>query len=528
MKRSLFRYSALLLLLILISGLCLMFAESKSGMFIDEIYTYGLSNSHEGAYIRDAMGGSLVDKAMSRDELLRYVVVNEGESFDFKAVYANQAADVHPPLYYWLFNIASSLTPGVFSKWTGLILDLIIYLAALVLLYMLAKELFDSDVCALAAVAIYGTSLLGLSTMLMIRMYVLLSMLTILLAYLTARLMREKKPSLYILTGLTIFAGVMTQYYFVFYAFFLCAAFVFHSLYKRDFKGTLIFAASAFAGILLLLICFPPCISQLFADKLVSGGNALENLTDSSQYAQRLVYFFKEVRHGMKAAIIIAMAVAAALLVFVKKVIRCAKDGKLGFRALLFVIPAFVTLILVALISPVMDQRYVYNIVPIFAIAVCMLISWLERSTADIKLFGTLKWIALVGVVLFTAWFARWSQPLYQYPEHSEYNAVLSEHSDDPCIYLTDNKFEPITEALIQLLSFDEFFMTDSADSPALDEYLAKFDSDECIVFIDINEFWSSGFDAEKMLPEFIESTDFERFELLYSYGLSQTYLVTK
>lgn len=528
MKRSLLRYSALLLLLILVSSLCLMFANSKSGMFIDEIYTYGLSNSHEGAYIRDAMGGSLVDKTMSRDELLRYVVVNEGESFDFKAVYDNQAADVHPPLYYWLFNIASSLTPGVFSKWTGIVLDLVIYLAALVLLYMLAKELFDSEVCALAAVAIYGTSLLGLSTMLMIRMYVLVTMLTITLAYLIARLMREKKTSLYIFTGLTIFAGVMTQYYFVFYAFFLCAAFVFYSLYKKDFKGTLVFALSAFAGIVLLLIFFPPCITQLFADKLVSGGNAIENLSDTSQYSTRLVYFYKEVRHGMKAAIIIAMAVAAALLVFIKKVVRCAKEKKLGFKALLFIIPAFVTLVLVALISPVMDQRYVYNIVPIFALAVCMLISWLERSTADIKLFGALKWVALVGVVLFTAWFARWSEPLYQYPEHSEYNAVLAEHNDDPCVYLTDNKFEPITEALIQLLSFDEFFMTDSAYSKTLDDYLAESDSDECILFIDVNEFWSSGFNAQAMLDDFIDSTDYKVYEHLYSYGLSQTYLLSK
>ena len=528
MKNKIIKISSLFLLLIMVISTCLIFADRKSGMFIDEIYTYGLSNNHQGAYLNSIKDYSLEDKVFSRQDFMDYVVVNDGEGFDFKAVYYNQAEDVHPPLYYWLFNIASSLTPGVFSKWTGIVLDLVIYTAALVFFYMLLSRLFKSHLVSLAGVAIYGFSLLGFNTALMIRMYVLVTMLTVLLAYLIARLMEEKKTSLYILTALTVFAGVMTQYYFVFYAFFLCGFYVFYCLYKKDFKGCLVFALSAFAGIALLLICFPHCLTQLFADKLVSGGNAVENLSDTSQYAERLIYYYAEVRHGLKAAIIIAIALFAALLVFGKKVFGSLKSGDIQLKALLFVVPAFITLVLVAIISPVMDQRYVYNIVPMFVVAVCLLIHALEISTADIKFFGYLKWAALVLLVLFTLFFARRSTPLYQYPEHAEYNAMLSQHADAPCVYFTDEHFETPTEALIQLITFENVFMTADPDSAALDEYLAAFNGNECVVFIDVNEFWSSGFDAELILTQFIDSTDFTEYEHMYSYNLSETYLLTK
>lgn len=528
MKQKFLKYGAFLLLLVLIGGICFAFADSKSGLFIDEIYTYGLANNHEGPFLDSLVGGDVNNKILTRQDLLDYVVVNPGEEFDFRAVYDNQANDVHPPLYYWLFNIVFSLFPGLFSKWPAFVLNLGIYTAALVLLYAWLKELFGSEVAAFAGVALYGLSLIGLSTMLMIRMYVLVTMLTILLSYLIARLLREKKTSLYILTGFTIFAGLMTQYYFVFYAFFLCAAYVFHCLFKKDLKGAAVFALSAFAGVALMIVCFPYCFEHLFADSLVSGGNAIENLGNTAQYAERLMYYYKETRHGLKAAVVVALACAVCLIVFSRRVWAGFKGGRLNMKALLFIIPAFVTLVLVAIISPVLDSRYVYNIMPVFVVAVCMLISWLETSTSDMKLLSIAKYVVLIGLVLFSVWLARRSTPAYQYPEHAEYNTLLSQYSEEPCVYLTDGFHIPVSQDLVQLLSFEDLLMIPSAESEALDEYLERKPSDKCIVYIDISEFWSSGLKPDEMLPEFIENTEFNNYELLYAYGLSQTYLVTK
>ena len=46
MKEKFRRCWALVLVFVIVTGVCFLFAGRKSGMFIDEIYAYGLSNSH--------------------------------------------------------------------------------------------------------------------------------------------------------------------------------------------------------------------------------------------------------------------------------------------------------------------------------------------------------------------------------------------------------------------------------------------------------------------------------------------------
>ena len=71
-------------------------------------------------------------------------------------------------------------------------------------------------------------------------------------------------------------------------------------------------------------------------------------------------------------------------------------------------------------------------------------------------------------------------------------------------------------------------FVTENPDSPALDAYLAERPGDECVVYIDVSAYWSSGFEPEEMLPALIASTDYTDWELLYENGLSVAYLLRK
>ncbi len=530
MKKAVERYGALLLVLILVSGVCLLFSLRKTGMFIDEIYTYGLSNSHYAPYVSNIGGGdSFVDTVLTRQDLLDYLTVNDGELFDFGSVVYNQAADVHPPLYYWLFNIASSLTPGLFSKWTGLVLDYGIYLACLLLLYRLTRTLGGSRLNAAAVTGLYGLSVMGLSTMLMIRMYVLMTALSLLLALLTAKLLQARRFLYYPLVALCIFLGLMTQYYFVFYAFFLCAAYVFWALLRREYKSLVLFSLFAFLGVGCLLLAFPACLDQLFADKLVSGGNALDNLRDLSQYGQRLRYYFAQLRHGLKAAILVALAGLIALLPALGKLRAARRDGKLCLCPwLVILLPALPTCILAALLSPVMDQRYVYNLAPILCLGVGLVLYLLEQALGAFPHARLGKAAALLMILAFALHTARYNPPQYLYPEYDMYDKLVQQHRYEPCVYLTDDYFPPVTQDLLQLLIFDEVFITGDPDSPALDRYLAQADAAECVVYVDVSVFWSSGFDPEQMLPALIASTPYTDWRPLYANGLSETFVLTK
>lgn len=524
MENWLKKNTALILALVLVCAVCLMFAARKDGMFIDEIYTYGLSNSYYAPYVTDIKGGSLIDKVMTREELTDYLTVGEGDRFAVGSVYYNQTRDVHPPLYYWLFNFVSSLVPGEFSMWPALILDLVIYLLTLFVLYKLSLLLFGSRLCAASAVLIYGLSTIGISTMLMIRMYVLLTLLTVLLAYLIVRLMREKRAALYPLIALNIFAGLMTQYYFVFYAFFVCLGYDIYALIKKDYKSFFIFSLSALAGVLCLVFAFPACLDQLFADALVSGGDAVDNLKNVSQYASRLVTFVRDTLHRMRAVTWIAFILLLTVLVRCKTVAAGLRGKKLNWDALVPIVPAFVSFIVVAIVSPVPEIRYIYNLVPLLVLGVIALLHIAELSDTDMQSKLGVKIFVGVAICAMCLWQARCLAPDYIYEEYSDYDALLREHADAPCVYVDDNYFSPITYDMLQLMNFDDFLVTNDTASKAMLDYIG--DAEETVVFIDVSREWASGYDAEEILTGLEESTGYTQQTALYSNGFSAVYLL--
>lgn len=526
MKETARRYLALVLIFILVTAVCFLFSTRKEGMFIDEIYTYGLSNNSSGPFLRDMKGGHVADTVFTREELLDYVSVTGDEGFDFIEVYDNQVNDVHPPLYYWLFNIASSLVPGTFSKWTGLALDYVIYMLALLVLYKLVRKLNGSRENAAAAVALYGLSLIGLSTMLMIRMYVLLMLLTLCLAYLIAAMMEDFRPRHCLLCALCLLSGLMTQYYFVFYAFFLCGCYVFYCIFKKDWRALKFFVPCALVGALSLLVFFPAALDHLFSGKLVSGNNAAENLTNFAQYPARLIKFTLTTHHGMKGPIYAGLAAALLLMLFNKKLRAAVKEQRISLNWLVIIVPAFVTFVLVAVISPVDEIRYIYNIAPIFVLAVSFVLYLIEESLDEKQLTYIKKNAALLCITAFALWQARCAPPDYLYPEYADYNAALAEYADSPCIYFSEDHFEPVTQDLLQLLTFEEFYIIDENNVEKAAEYIG--DAKSAVIYIDISEFWSSGYDAEKVMQNLLREAEHDTAHVLYQNGLSVTYVITK
>ena len=523
MAKAVRKHAVLLAALMIISAVCFLFAGRKEGMFIDEIYSYGLANSYYAPFVTDLKDGDMLDKVMTRQELVDYLSVGEGDGFAFGSVYYNQVRDVHPPLYYWLLNIASSVTPGVFSLWTGLVLGYILFMLTLVLLYAVVMKLFESRCAAVSAVLLYGLSTIGLSTMLMIRMYMLLALLTLLLDYGVAKLMRDGRSSGYLISACAIFLGLLTQYYFVFYAFFLCGFFVIYALCKKEFKKAGIFAASAFGAVGIFILVFPACFDHLFADALVSGGSAVENLKSVWQYSERLSWFFMESSHRMKGFIYVSAALVVLCVLRVRRLWGALKRKELRLDSLVIIVPAFFTFALVAIISPVAEIRYIYNIVPIIVLCAALAMYWLweiDRDTAP----AAVKWLAVAVIAAVALFQCRALAPDYLFDEYSDYDELLSAHSDAPCVYMNDNYYSPITYDMLQLMNFDDFLVTADADSEALAEYIGE--AKELVVFIDISKMWASGFDAKEILAELHESTGFESADRLYSNGFSDVYLM--
>lgn len=495
----------LLTIFILIAAVFFYWGHCKAGFFIDEIYTYGLSNSHYAPYLSD-LNGTLEDQVLTRQQLVDYATVDNGEVFDFGSVYYNQEADVHPPLYYFVFNAASSLAGNSFSKWTGLVLDFVIYCAALFVLYLICKELDFSIFVSAAVLLMYGLSTIGISTALMIRMYVLLTLLTCLLMLCILRLMKTGKPKHVLLAGLVIFLGMMTQYYFVFYACFVSIAVIVYFIAKKKYRIAAGFGLTALSGVLLMVALFPASLKHIFVGngQVVSAENALGNLKNLSGWIYRLGTYFHYVTHGLKAAVIIGIVAFIFLLV--------GKRLRISGEITVLVAPAIVSWLVVTLISPVLAERYIYNIMPAFVLLTGWMLSLLN-----------FYWIQLAAVAVIALVFA-FQTPEYINPQCLDYNSVLSVYSTAPAVYLTDGYFAPLTYDFQQLLLFDDVFTTNDTASEKMLDYIGN--SDRVVVFIDQNGEWSSGYNPDAVLKELEESTGFDKVEVLYTNGFSGTYLL--
>ena len=521
--RLLKKYLPLICALAGITFVFLFFAFQKSGMFIDEIHTYALSNSYYQPFVKNIKDGDMIDKVYTRQELINFTQINGDEGFDFGSVYYNQTMDVHPPLYYWIVNIISSIFRDGFSKWPMLIVNLIIFLGTLILLYKITDRLLKSKKIALISVLLYGLSSIGMSTVLMIRMYILLTFLTVLLVYLSILYIEKGRLVYAVPIMITIYAGLMTQYYFVFYAFFMCISVIIYLIVKKKYKQTVVFGISAIIGVALMVVSFPAVINHLFADKLVSGGNALENLKNISQYAERIIQYADGTARRSLAIIVIGIA-SFLVLIFKCKKIRGFKDA-ISIKPLLFIIPIVLTVTIIAIISPVYTTRYIYNVMPMVVFTVCYIIYVLVSiSIKHHLILDTMLVLAIIFSFIGLNY-----PPEYLCKEQREYNKICKAYSENPCVYINDNYNTAITRDLLQLIYFDDFFVTNNTSSDKLHEYIETHkNNNELVVYVDIDEFWASGYDSKEIMDEMIRYTDSKKYTLLYKTNSSEIYLMTK
>ena len=160
-----------------------------------------------------------------------YVTVDGRDAFDYLSVYFNVKDDNHPPVHFMLLHTMSSVFQRTLSPWLGCAINLVCLGITLWLLLRLGKrfaDIFDLEgkgrQLGILAVLLYGMSTGALASVLLIRMYCLLSCLCVALFTVHVekwknREFDKKNKGLIALTVL----GFLTQYFFLFYCILLAA-----------------------------------------------------------------------------------------------------------------------------------------------------------------------------------------------------------------------------------------------------------------------------------------------------------------
>ena len=216
--------------------------------------------------------------------------MDDGNRFNYKMVWENQAKDVHPPLYYCLVHTVCSLFPGVFSRWFAGIINVIFGLLSLYVLRKLAFNLTQSEEFKLIASIGFILSACILSEMTMLRMYIVaLFCVSFVTNLLVEQMDKGANAKFYCELFSVTLLGALTHYYFLIYLAFLSATYCIYLLHMKRIREMLTYVVIMACDAACALLLFPQMLNHMFAG--YRGKQVLDNLMQASDFKERLSFF---------------------------------------------------------------------------------------------------------------------------------------------------------------------------------------------------------------------------------------------
>lgn len=510
-KERLWSMAGLILVILISTGIAIYHGYYKEYLYEDEVLSYTLSNSRNGGYFELEPG-----KWYEGDELYAYTFVEKGEGFDWKNTIRNQQMDTHPPLYALLLHAVCSLDPGHFSKWTGIGLNIVCYAAVIVLLYLTVMELFpDRPFFSLFVCLAFGLTAGVISLVVFIRMYMLLMVITMLcLIWHLKALERDPSPSGFLLLCVLTFAGVMTHYFYLVFAFF-CAAFLcIFWLCKKKIRSVLYYTGMMAVAAGLTLITWNKVIWQMFAEETAE--DALSQKLTAGVIFSKILKMTRQVNeevfgNRLKYLVIIVLIFAVYLLIRDRKKLKraFAVDPRI-FMVVFVTIGFYLT---VSAITPYLTTRYISPAYPLFIV-----LAILTLQQAANEVFRSPK-LGLAVILLFFA-LPEWTS--LRNGLFDENRRIISErsteHEDDICLF--GNSISP-EENVFELRKFDKIYVYDGKNAKGASKEIS--DSDRVVVYVPENS------DEEEYVRDIREvNPDLKKMERLYVAYYSRCYLLSK
>lgn len=364
----------LILICVLQLGLSLFWADQKQYLAPDELFSYVSANNPD--YIGTVPKDVWLDEAWYVD----YASAQAEHTFEYSIPYHNQDQDVHPPLFYLFLHTASSIIPDEFSFLAGTAFNIVFFIGCTVVLYFLGKEVFGNRGCGLLTAFLFSISYAGLNTMVFVRMYMLMTLIVLLHALVYMKYMEKEEVPLkgYLFLGLTLVAGMLTQYYFVMIAFFFAVWYGVRFLYQKQYRKVGKFVATFAVSAVVSIALYPTMLHHIFSTG--RGVEARENFASSEGYFAKLKTMWKlldsQLFTNLFILIFFALLVLAVIYVIRTKSVHKQVLGKIG--VILLACGGY--FLIVTKIAPYQIDRYLMPIYPlIYLVIVGAMLKLMEK-----------------------------------------------------------------------------------------------------------------------------------------------------
>ena len=378
-----------------------------------------------------------------------YVTVDGSDAFDYLSVYFNVKDDNHPPVHFMLLHTMSSLFPGTLSPWLGCTINLICVGITLWLLLRLGRQLSEifgmeeqGRLVGILAALLYGLSTGALASVLLIRMYCLLSCLCVALLSMHVEKWKEHgfDRSNKGLIAITVL-GFLTQYFFLFYCILLAAVTAAGLLCSKRMRELWIYIRSMVVAAVIGLVLFPFAIADVFSSG--RGVEALDNLTSGfAGYGARLLAFARILADRTVGDLLLGAGCATAVVLAVVLWYRRHRGQELSMsrevRGILcmLIIPVVGYYLLASRMSPYLVDRYVMPMFPMIALLFALLLCCLGKRLAKASGWkGRSVGIGLMALIIVVQGLRLASYDgEYLYRGYGQQEQLAEEYASLPCI----------------------------------------------------------------------------------------------
>jgi len=500
-----------LTIIILIQVLARIYVGKEKEYFhIDEAYSYSLMNYNK---IQITENDDFFDNWHDKNYYIDYLAVNENEKFDFNPVYINQKNDVHPPLYYLLLRIAASFTIDNFTKWTGIILNIIIYVFSSIFIYLISDILLKNKKKALFITLIAGLTLGALDTTAYIRMYELANLFILMITYMHMKIYdkEELKVKDLITIGVIALLGSLTHYYIIIYIAILFLIFVIKYIKKKQYKNLARYIATFAIAAILSLIIFPYSMYHMFGG--YRGEGAKNSLLNIDSFFVEIAQCFYILQKGVTNNLSILL-----ILIFIifkqksKNEIESADK-----QASLIFIPTLVYFILVAKMSPYKELRYFMPIISVSTVLVMYYFYLLYEGA----LKGKKAIIAMVVtfVILVISPLVTNANLEFTYKKMNHLAERIEEKSDLPAIYLfNENNIRFLDDIYIFTKIENSYIMKNSnANINNVERVLEGKDTSNGMIIV-----YNEGVEPEEIIKQIKDKYNYTEEEIMQNLNAGQ------
>lgn len=388
---------------------------------------------------------------IDRERFADYITVQEQDAFQYLSVYFNVKDDNHPPLHFMALHTISSFIRGKAEPFMGCLINLAAALGTIWLLMALGRRLMKgfgleeyARSAGLLAGGFYGLSAGALATVLLIRMYGMLTFLCVAFFYLHLKKWQEQgfashNKALILVTVL----GFWTQYFFLFYCLLLAAVTMVLLWRKNRKKESWIYLRSMALSAVIGVTGFPFAIQDVFSSG--RGVEALNNLSEGmSGYGSRLIAFGTIVLQNTLYRALWAVPLVLLVICLLKRgkksnreVMQKPASGNSDLVAMLL-LPVAGYFLLAARMSPYLVDRYVMPVFPFvmlaFGVAIVYLVAMFEKRENK-KRNVTTDLTLVCGLLLLVQSLSYWNyNGEYLYQGYHEQEELAQEYASEACI----------------------------------------------------------------------------------------------